>query len=150
MMIALGLLAALMLAAILGLVIALRRAHQGQAAMRDYYEEQASSMRRRCEALEAIYPVLNETAGGLVKRIAESADTVATIHRLFPEAFKTHSGLLFWLYANDQFLVRLAELAAPEMLDSIQVDCLPLVLHPNREDLFLTIYRESGLDAPLR
>lgn len=86
---------------------------------------------------------LYDFTGGIGKRITESEEIICTINSLAPELFVKHKGLLYWLHANDQFLVKLSVVAgiddhhhSPKATDA-------------REAFFNRLYQAANLQNPI-
>lgn len=91
--------------------------------------------------------VLNASVGGISKRLSESTEIVETLDRLAPELFKKDDGLIYWLHANDQFLVQLAE-AATEGIDRSHGTSIHQQKKRGRDSVFLRVYENAGLRPP--
>lgn len=91
--------------------------------------------------------VLNASVGGISKRLSESTEIVETINHLAPELFRKDNGLIYWLHANDQFLVQLAESAA-EGIDRSHRRSIDQQKRRGRDSAFLRVYENAGLRPP--
>lgn len=98
--------------------------------------------------VSGITRTLNQYTGGISKRICESEQILKTLQRLDPDLFLKEDGLLYWLHANDQFLMQLASVAA-EGIDRDHRRLIHEEIQFGRETTFLQAYEKSGLPPPV-
>jgi hypothetical protein len=118
--------------------------NKSDRAYRDALMEEKQSLQH---FVSGIVQILDSSVGGLSKRLSESQEIVETISRLDPELFKRDKGLIYWLHANDQFLVQLAK-AAVDGVDRDQQQSVHRQMQADRDDVFCRAYANSGLRPP--
>lgn len=97
--------------------------------------------------LSGILRVLNNNVGGISKRLSESAEIADTIHSNAPGLITQSQGLVYWLHANDQFLLSLYA-AAAEGIDRHHQRRVAEMKKCGRQEVFGRIYESAGLPVP--
>lgn len=109
------------------------------------YQLDVEEMRQHLARQVVIDNVLLSSLGGIKKRLSESLEIVETIQATAPDLFERCDGLLYWLHANDQFLVRLHDAAR---VDQWHEASRMAPMREDREEVFAQIYAAAGLPPP--
>lgn len=91
-------------------------------------------------ALNAIQSALQDTSGGVHKRIDEIREVAEAILKHQPDLYQRVPGLLFWLRAEDEFLCAVRDQAFPAGCDSYHGEIREIyAFSPRKADIFQAI-----------
>lgn len=116
------------------------------ATSRSFMDEQRAHCAHYQNIVRQIYSVieLGGTAGGLPKRLTEGRQIIAVIELQAPELLTENSGLVYWLHANEQFLLELANVARLNFEHPFH-----RAIKADSEAVFNRLYALCGLPAPV-
>lgn len=93
--------------------VAYRHQRNAHLAAREWANANGVALNLAKQNLAAIHHVLERSAGGVGKRIAECREIAEAMFTYAPAIYEQRHGLVHLLQATDQFLVELDQLAPP-------------------------------------
>lgn len=106
----------------------------------EYLKTALGTVNELQDTLFGITTVLQDTSGGIHKRIDEIREVAEAIAKHQPDLFERVPGLLIWLRAEDEFLCTVRDQAFPAGYDSIHDELRELFSYsPRKADIFQTI-----------
>lgn len=106
----------------------------------EYLKTALGTVEELQDTLFGITTVLQDTSGGIHKRIDEIREVAEAIAKHQPDLFERVPGLLIWLRAEDEYLCTVRDQAFPAGYDSIHDELRELFSYsPRKADIFQTI-----------